>query len=108
MQTDFDVQQWTRQHAEAFRAEILEVAGAALNSVDVTIHPGKVARVLVRPRGSKEPWRPLDRLALALLAAAVSRDIGRTIGPRHLKKMLEHMATGMLLMTPEQFWSKDT
>jgi len=108
MPTDaLDVQEWTRQHARAFRAEILAVAGAALNHVDATIHPGKGARVLVRPRRSKEPWRPLDRLSLALLAAAVSQDLGRKVGPKYLRRMLEHAATAFLLMPIEQFWSNE-
>jgi len=100
---NFDVQEWTRQHAQAFRAEILEVAHAALGHVDIST--GKRARVLVRPRRSREPWRPLDCLTLDLLAAALSAELGRKVGPKYLRRMLEHAATAFLLMPIEQFWN---
>lgn len=92
MRTDFDVQQWTRQNARALADEMFELAASAAKFAEFGMDSRTrlCARQLDAADG--DPWHAVSRLALGLVAGLVSRDLGREVRPRHLKRMLEHFA----------------
>lgn len=105
MQTEnFDIEAFTDKHRAALWDEILAVAGSAEKFIRFGVDDR--ARLIVKRLAAPddEPWRRLSRLTLGLLAAAVSQDLGRSIAPRHLQRLLEHAV--VLMATPEPQFQK--
>lgn len=87
--TDEQAREWTRAYARRFAGEMREIVDATLEYVDLGFDPRY--RLIVRSRTAQEPdWHVLAGAGLAVLAGVVSKSLGRRVGPRQLRRHLEH------------------
>lgn len=107
MSIEFDAKAFADRHRAAFAREVLEVGQAAARLLEVGLD--NQCRLVARPLNAAPDaeWHRVGQVAIRLLADAVSRELGREIGPRKLRRLLEYDALIMRSEHPEKHFGFD-